>query len=173
MPWENPWAYHESRNRIREKQEQETVVIEKKKEEFEVGKEKIYSKKKLDVFDLKRHIETGQSLSVLKNDIKQALDEGSITIDSYNDAINAIASDIGFEKLNPKDFIIDLHSLPFSQNALAKYLEKQKLWENILIDIGGAVYGLLQGSTFLIFLAWRIVLDFLLLPRDIYQLIRE
>ena len=173
MPWENPWAYHESRNRIREKQEEEKGVVEKKKEEFEVGKEKIYRKKKLDVFDLKRKIETGQSLSLLKDDIKEALDEGSISIDTYNDAISALRKGKDFDTIDPKDFLIDPNAFPLSQNALAKYFEQQKLWENLMVDLGGMVYGFVQGSTFLLFLVGRILLDSLLLPRDIYQLIRE
>ncbi len=31
------------------------------------------------------------------------------------------------------------------------------------------IYGFAQGSTFLLFLLGRMVLDFLLLPRDMYQ----
>ncbi len=75
MSNENPGAYNEARNRIREKQEQERVIVEKKKEDFEVGKEKVYRKKKLDVFELKHHIETGRSLESLKNDVRSALDQ--------------------------------------------------------------------------------------------------
>ncbi len=70
MSIENPGAYQEAKNRMREKQEQEYNVIEKKREDFEVGKEKIRKTKKLDVFELKRKIETGQSLHLLKSDIQ-------------------------------------------------------------------------------------------------------
>ncbi len=55
-----------------------------------MGKEKVYKKKKLDVFELKRRIETGNSLSLLKNDIKEAYEQGEISIETYTSAINAM-----------------------------------------------------------------------------------
>ena len=42
---ENPGAYSESRDRIREKKERETVVLEVKTEEFEKTKEKMRKRK--------------------------------------------------------------------------------------------------------------------------------
>jgi hypothetical protein len=88
-------------------------VIEKKKEDFEKGKEKIHSKKKLDVFELKRRIETGHSLHTLKSDIEEALRSGQISIDTYTNTIDLIEKkthEFPFErlqidpKLDPKDF---------------------------------------------------------------------
>ncbi len=70
-------------------------------------------------------------------------------------------------------YLIDPTTLPLSNTPLAQFFEKQKLGENVLIDIGGAIYGFVQGSVFLIFLLGRIVLDALLLPRDIYQSIKQ
>lgn len=170
---ENPGAYNEARNRIREKQEQERVVVEKKKEEFEMSKEKVYTKKKLDVFELKRRIETGHSLSLLKDDIKQALDQGDISIDTYHKALDAMQQEKWGEKNDIDAYAIDPNTLPLSQNALAQYLEKQKLGENILVDMAGFAYGFTQGSVFLLFLLGRMVLDFLLLPRDIYEFLKQ
>ena len=170
---ENPGAYDEARNRIREKQEQEKVIVEKKKEEFEMSKEKVYTKKKLDVFELKRRIETGHSLSLLKDDIKQALDQGDISIDTYHKALDAMQQEKDQEKIDRDVYSIDPDTLPLSQNALARYLEKQKLGENILVDIAGFAYGFTQGSVFLLFLLGRMVLDFLLLPRDIYEFLKQ
>lgn len=170
---ENPGAYNEARNRIREKQEQEKVIVEKKKDEFEISKEKVYTKKKLDVFELKRRIETGHSLSLLKDDIKQALDQGDISIDTYNKALDAMQQEKTTEKRDLDEYIIDPNTLPLSQNALAQYLEKQKIGENILVDIAGFTYGFTQGSVFLLFLLGRMVIDFLLLPRDIYEFLKQ
>jgi hypothetical protein len=45
MPNENPGAYSEARDRIREKKEQEMIVREVKTEEFEKTKEKMRKKK--------------------------------------------------------------------------------------------------------------------------------
>lgn len=170
---ENPGAYDEARNRIREKQEQEKIIVEKKKEEFEMSKEKVYTKKKLDVFELKRRIETGHSLSLLKDDIKQALDQGDISIDTYHKALDAMQQEKDQEKIDRDVYSIDPDTLPLSQNALARYLEKQKLGENILVDIAGFAYGFTQGSVFLLFLLGRMVLDFLLLPRDVYEFLKQ
>ena len=83
-------VYNEARKRIREKVDRETIVIEEKKEDFEKTKEKIYSKKKLDVFELKRRIETGNSLGILKSDIRTALENGDISIDTYRNALKKI-----------------------------------------------------------------------------------
>ena len=45
MPNENPGAYSEARDRIREKKERETVILEVKTEEFEKTKEKMRKRK--------------------------------------------------------------------------------------------------------------------------------
>ena len=176
MPWENPWAYDEARKRIRENKEDETVVIEKKKrEDFEKGKEKIYSKKKLDVFELKRRIETGQSLHSLKWDIEHALESGQISIDTYDDAIKLLDKrehDTIFENIIP-EYTLPSWAFPLSDTDLSIYFDKQKLGDNPLIDIAGFAYGFAQGSIFLLFLLGRIILDTLLLPLDIYKLIQE
>jgi hypothetical protein len=65
---------------------------------------------------------------------------------------------------------IDPLKLPFSQNALARFFEKQPLWENIWSDIAWFLYGfVVQGSAILVIIAWKILTDFLFLPRDIYR----
>ena len=174
MSWfENPGAYNEAQKHIREQKESENTIVEKKREDFEIGKEKLYTKKKLDVFELKRRIETGHSLSRLKGEIKEAYDQGEISIETYTSAIDAMRHRETWEMVDMSDYTIDSSTLPLSHNPLAQFLEKQKLGENIFIDIGGALYGFVQGSVFLLFLLGRIVLDALLLPKDIYQSIKK
>lgn len=174
MPWENPWVYDEARKRIREKTERETIVIEERRESFEKGKEKIHSKKKLDVHELRRKIETGQSLELLKWDIREALDSWEISIDTYNDVLETI-DDTREKKeyiANQKqaEFTLDSTSYPLANIPFTQYFESQKLGDNILVDMGWFAYGVAQGSLFLLYLAGRIILDALLLPVDLYKL---
>lgn len=170
MPNENPWAYSEARDRIREKKERETVVLEVKTEEFEKTKEKMRKRKWLDVHWLRQKIETGQSLDSLKSDIRAALSDGTISRDTYDSVIASLdhqsaVGDVG---------IIDPNRLPFSQNKLAKYLENQPLGDNIWSDMVWFLYGLIvQGSAILIIIAWKILTDLLFLPRDIYAEIQK
>ncbi|MBC7503753.1 hypothetical protein H7169_02180 [Candidatus Gracilibacteria bacterium] len=171
MPNENPGAYNEARDRIREKKEKEVVIIESKKEEFEKTKEKMRKKKGLDVHGLRQKIETGHSLDSLKSDIRMALSEGTISRDTYDSVIASI--DGGRKEGLYNTGTIDPEKLPFSQNKFAKYLENQPLGENIGSDMVGFLYGLIvQGSAILIIIAWRIFIDFLFLPRDIYREIK-
>ena len=175
MLWENPWAFDEARKRIRESTESEVVVIEKKKEDFEKGKEKIYSKKKLDIFELKRRIETGQSLDSLKGDIKNALETGQISIDTYDDALrmlDARPDESLYDHVAP-EYTLPPWAFPLSDSKLSLYFDQQRIGGNPLIDIAWFAYGFAQGSIFLLFLVGRIILDTLLLPRDIYMLIQE
>jgi|GEM_PF-5528844 len=72
---ENPGAYNEARNHNREKKEQENLIVEKYKEDFIENREKLRKKKKLDISELKRRIETGQSLESLKSAIREAIRE--------------------------------------------------------------------------------------------------
>jgi hypothetical protein len=121
---------------------------------------------------LKRRIETGQSLDSLKSDIKEALDAGNISVDTYKDALERIDIREKHEKkpeVKP-DYLLDPSDYPFADFPLTKYFESQKLGENILVDIAGFAYGVAQGSVFLLWLAGRIVLDTLLLPIDLYKL---
>ena len=164
---EIPWAYNEARDRIREKKEKETVLIESQKEEFEKTKNILRKKKWLDVHELKRRIETGNSLDLLKSEIKNALTEGTISRDTYDKVIASIDSDILIEN---EVRLIDPDKLPFSQNKLAKYLENQPLGENLWTDIVWFLYGfVIQWSAILVIIAWKILTDFLFLPRDIYN----
>jgi len=166
MP-EHPWAYHEARERIREKKENEIVSVEKQKEEFEKSKNILRKRSGLDVHELKRRIETGNSLDMLKSEIKNALSEWVITRDTYDKVIASIDNDITKEDLDSS--MIDPNVLPFSQNKLAKFLENQKLWDNIWTDIVWFLYGFfVQWSAVMVIIAWKILIDFLFLPRDIY-----
>ncbi|MBC7498271.1 hypothetical protein H7170_01360 [Candidatus Gracilibacteria bacterium] len=168
MPNENPGAYSEARDRIREKKEREMIVREAKTEEFEKIKEKMRKKKGLDVHGLRQKIETGQSLDSLKSDIRAALSEGVISRDTYDSVIASLD-----RQPMEETGTIDLDQLPFSQNRFAKYLENQPLGENIGVDMAGFLYGLIvQGSAILIIIVWKILTDILFLPRDIYREIK-
>lgn len=163
---ENPGAYNEARNRIREKKEEDKLVAEVVQEQFEKSKEKLTKKKWLDIFELKRKIETGQSLESLKSDISTALREGDISIETYNQAI----SDIEKSDYNNGLPTIDKDLLPFSQNQLAIWLENQPLGNSIRADMVWFLYGFfVQGSAILVIIAWRLLLDLLKLPVDVYQ----
>ena len=170
MPNENPGAYSEARDRIREKKERETVVLEVKTEEFEKNKEKMRKRKWLDVHGLKQKIETGHSLDSLKSDIRSALSEGMISRETYDSVIASLETPSLGEGMGT----IDPDRLPFSQNKLAKYLENQPLGDNIWADMVWFVYGFaIQGSAILIIIAWQILMDLLFLPRDIYRTIQD
>jgi hypothetical protein len=168
MPNENPWAYNEVRDRIREKKEKEVVLAEIKKEDFEKTKTLLRKRNSLDVRELKNHIAVGHSLESLKSEIQSALNEWTISRDTYDKVIASI--DAGKDKKIEDIGLIHPDNLPFSQNKLAKYLEDQPLWENIWADIAWFMYGfLIQGSAVLVIIAWKIFTDFLFLPRDIYR----
>ncbi len=165
---ENPWAYSEARDRIREKKEKEVVLAEIKKEDFEKTKTLMRKKNSLDVRELKNHIAVWHSLESLKSEIQSALNEWTISRDTYDKVIASI--DAGKDKKVEDIGLIHPDDLPFSQNKLAKYLEDQPLWENIWADIVWFMYGfLIQGSAILVIIAWKILTDFLFLPRDIYK----
>jgi hypothetical protein len=123
----------------------------------------------LDVRELQRHIETGSSLEGLKSEIKNALSEWAISRDTYNKVIASI--DNGrVDKDLQNNSTINPNKLPFSQNKLAQYLENQPLGENLWSDIAWLLYGfIVQWSAILVIIAWKILTDFLFLPRDIYR----
>ena len=164
---ENPGAYNEARDRIREQKEKEKVIAESVVEHFEKSKEKLHKKKWLDIYELKRKIETGHSLDSLKSDIREALKDGDISIETYNQALSDISERDDREKKLPE---INPDTLPFSQNEFAQWLEKQPLGANIWADMAGFLYGFfVQGSTILVIIAWNILMDLLKLPRDVYR----
>ncbi len=167
---ENPWAYNEARNRIREKQDEEKNIIEEKIVNFEKSKERLRKWKTLDVFELKRRIETGNSLSSLKSDIENALKEWTISFEVYQKTLRTL------EKTENNEWIIDeqsdliLSKLPLQNTAIVKFLENQKFGDNTLIDLFGMMYGFfVQGSAIMVILIWNMILDLLKLPRDIYR----
>lgn len=166
MPNENPWAYNEARNRMREKDEQEKIIVLEKREDFEKWKERVRRKKSLDVFELKRRIETGRSLATLKWDIENALREGTISFETYQKTIESLEKD---KKLDSLTVQFDEKKLPFSSNKLAQFLENKKFGEDPLVDILGVIYGfVVQGSALMVILLWNILVDLIKLPKDIY-----
>ena len=170
---ENPGAYQESKNRIRESENKEKRIQEEKREYFEVSKERLHKSKKFDVFGLKNRIETGHSLALLKEDLKQALAEGNISLETYTDMLKWVENKEKHAENNAVQEI-DFSEFPLFQNRFAQFLEKQPLGENIVVDTLGFLYGFFaQGSALLVIIAWRLLEDILLLPRDIYHKIRK
>lgn len=150
------------------------MVIEKKKEEFEVSKERLRKKKGLDVHALKHKIETGQSLDALKDTIKQAFQEGMISKDTFEKTMNAIEDDKNSTREKKDRAGSQVPPFPLSNNPIAQYLENAKLGENFLVDTAGFFYGFfIQGSAVLVILAWKLFVDFLFLPRDIINEIKQ
>ena len=167
MSFENPGAFKEAQNRIREKQEKEKIIVLESREDFEKWKEKVRKRKTLDVYELKRRIETGKSLSSLKNDIESALREGSISFETYQKTLRSLENK---EQNTKEEYEIEMTQIPFSQNALAKYLEEKPFWQNAIVDVLGMMYGFfVQWSALLVILLWNLLLDLLKLPRDIYR----
>ena len=116
------------------------IVIEEKKEHFEKTKEKIYSRKKLDVFELRRRIETGKSLGLLKSDIQSALESGQISIDTYHDALEAMDHGSKNRITIEPEYTLDPTGIPFAHHPLTAYFENQKLGKNPLTDLAGFTY---------------------------------
>ncbi len=164
---ENPWAYSEARNRIREQQDKEKLKKEVL-EDFVEKQEKLYIRNHFDVHELQRRIETGRSLTTLRSDIDAALKEGIISREAFDlmqDSIDSqVKKDWWNNELKDKDFIWDI---PFSDNRVATFFEEYPIWKNILVDIAGFWYGFfVQGGAILTILIWRVLMDLLFLPRD-------
>lgn len=167
---ENPWAYNEARNRIREKQDEEKNIIEEKIVNFEKSKERLRKWKTLDVFELKRRIETGNSLSSLKSDIENALKEWTISFEVYQKTLRTLEKTENNEWITEEQSELILSKLPFQNTAIVQFFENQKFGENTLIDLFGIMYGFfVQGSAIMVILIWNMILDLLKLPRDIYR----
>lgn len=165
MSLENPGAYDEARKRIREKKENDENTLEKKKEGFETEKSMLRKKKHLDVFELKRRIETGQSLESLKTDILDALKEWNISFETYEKTLRNLWEE---KKKDERKDIYDTVAIPFDSNKLAKYLEGKTWGENPFVDILGLMYGFfIQWSAILVILLWRLLMDLLMLPKDL------
>ena len=87
---ENPWAYNEARNRLREEKERERKMLENLVERFEKEKTHMRAEKKFDIFELKSRIETHRSLNTLRSDIDKALREGIISREMFDTLKNKI-----------------------------------------------------------------------------------
>lgn len=137
--------------------------------------------KRFDIFELRQKIETTKNLSILRNEVQNALKEGIIsreTFDKLQDNIDKIDRNIDKNvanidrNLSNNDNISPL-DLPFGDTEIAKFFENKKIGENIFVDIAGFSYGFfVQGSAILVILLWKIFLDILFLPRDIYNEIK-
>jgi len=162
---ENPGAYNEARNHNREKKEQENLIVEKYKEDFIENREKLRKKKKLDISELKRRIETGQSLESLKSAIREAIREWGLEWSLARETLDVIEKYENTEKDK---------KLPLQNNKITQFFEEAHLWDNVIVDIGGFLYGfVVQGSAILIIIAWKILTDSIFLPRDILHLTQK
>ncbi len=175
--FENPGAYNESRNRLREEKEREKKALENITERFEKEKNLMRTEKKFDMFELRHRIETGRSLLTLQNEINNALKEGIISREAFDTLQEKIVLAEKIEKIVDKDEqenFFKNEDLPFGKTELAKFFDNKKIWENILVDFAGFFYGfLIQGSAILVILLWKIFLDIIFLPRDIYNEIKK
>jgi signal recognition particle GTPase len=120
---ENAGAYQESRNRIREKEEREKRAHEEERADFEVSKEKLRKRKHLDVFALKNRIETGHSLELLKQDLSEALQEGLISLETYEKSME----DVRDSERKERKMDESLRALPLAQAKLTQFFEKAPL----------------------------------------------
>jgi signal recognition particle GTPase len=167
---ENPGAYQESRNRIREKEEQEKRVREGERADFEISKEKLRKQKHLDVFMLKNRIETGNSLELLKQDLGEALKEGLISLETYEKSME----DVRDSERKERKIDESTRLMPLAQAKLTQFFEKAPLGENIVTDVLGFLYGFfVQGSAVLVILIWNLLVDLLKLPYDALQELRR
>ena len=131
---ENPGAYNEARDRIREQKEKEKVIAESVVEHFEKSKEKLHKKKWLDIYELKRKIETGHSLDSLKSDIREALKDGDISIETYNQALSDISERDDREKKLPEINPIRFHFLRMSSHSGSRSNHSEPIYEPIWQD---------------------------------------
>jgi len=125
---EQPGAYSEARNRIREQQEREKQRLDTIVEHFEKQKETMRVEKKFDIFELRRRIETGHSLLGLRQDIQEALSSGNISREMFDQMQASLEKRLQTEDHSREsDPLIPVEDLPFSSSDLAQFLEKQQL----------------------------------------------
>lgn len=175
---ENPWAYYEARNRLREEKEQERRRLDAIIERFEKEKEYARSAKRFDIFELKYRIETSNSLLSLQKEIQNALKEWYISremFDVMKERIEMTSEQGEFQKKAPPPHDEgNTEDIPFSETEWAQFFEKKKLWESIFVDIAGFSYGFfVQWGAILVILLWKILLDIIFLPRDIYTTLKK
>lgn len=150
-------------------------MLENLVERFEKEKTHIRAKKKFDIFELKSRIETHRSLNTLRSDIDKALRKGLISREMFDTLKNKIERiehppHKNTPQKEPEKAFFDDEDLPFGKTEIAKFLEKKKIGENILVDIGGFFYGfVVQGGAIFVILLWKILLDIIFLPHDILK----
>lgn len=173
MSRENPGAYYESRNRLQEK-EKTTREQREAVEEF-FAKKRTLSKieNRFDIFELRRKIETGHSLESLRNEIGQALKEERISQEDF-DSLKQSIDTLLYNKEQKEHIPVNTDTIPLSDNAFAQKLESSPLGEDLKRDITGFAYGFfVQWSAILVILLWKIIYDFLMLPRDIIDFVKN
>lgn len=168
MSRENPWAYHEARNRLREQERRERDQMEGVVEHFEKQRALSRVNRRLDIFELRRKIETGHSLDSLRKEISEALRGEIISRDTF-DVLQASLDATELHR-HREATSWEGSDIPFGNTALAQIYEQSPLWNNFRTDIAGFSYGFfVQGGAIMIILLWRILYDFLMLPRDVLE----
>ncbi len=173
MVREKAGAYHEAQKRIQETiKDEERSRLEDIQEHFDKKKETLYTKNKFDIFWLRNRITIGQSLSLLQQELQKALSQWEISQEEYNETIQTLEiqeQQKEKEKKEPASVIVP-DEIPFGKTKIAKKLENQVIWENIWADIVWFLYGfVVQGSAILVILAWNILLDAIMLPKDMWD----
>lgn len=127
------------------------------------------------LLSLKEKIKTGSSLSELKDIVRAARASGELSDEDFRLAEKMIdkadRESIFDEKINTSSIIRS--KLPFSDTAFVKRLEDSRLGEDSIRDLLGFAYGFfVQGGFVLGYIAIKLVFDALLLPRDLYRIIK-
>lgn len=129
------------------------------------------------LLSLKEKIQTGISLSDLKNTINDARKSGEISdadfreVQKLIDTIDRNPEDI-FRSTTPS-LVLPI-DLPFQNSRFVKRLESSQLGEDMITDIVGVAFGFfIQGGYILGYMVLRLLFDALLLPRDVYKTLTE
>lgn len=166
---ENPGAYQEAQNRLREQKEREERLKEHIFENFEKQKEILRTTSRFSMRELQRRIETMQSVETLSKDIENALKSGEISKDIFEKMRVKVENHEKIQEKKDVNDFFDEENLPFSDTDLAKFFENQRIGERPIVDLMGFFYGFfVQGGAIFVILLWKIFCDIIFLPRDIY-----
>ena len=114
---------------MREEKEQKKKKLEDLTEKFEKQREYAKIEKKFDIFELKHRIETGRNLLLLQKEISEALKEGVISRESFQEFQEKIEkfSEITEKKEFIPEEIFSSEKLPFGKTEVAKFFETKKI----------------------------------------------
>jgi hypothetical protein len=175
-----PWAFDENEKKRKKKSLESIESKEDAERFFEVQKMRISQNiARYNLLSLKKKIETGGSLSELKNAISDARASGEISDADFREVqklMETMDTDDADRIFVPPEnnYILNISKLPGGENEFIKKLENSKLGENIVYDVISIAYGFfVQGGFILSYIALRLIFDAIALPKDIYTLIRS